>query len=166
MPRARQASGGTGRGSALSAPTPSASARRGAGSIVHTRVRLPSRAASAPRAAAVVVLPTPPGPTQTRILLSRTRARIMWRGRLSHSHEQRGDVVGTARLVRGVDEQLAGRLELVGRPDDRRHLLIGDRSPQAVAAQEVDVALLHGAHVEPGLHVLLVAETAGDHVAV
>src|SRR5437899_9065956 len=130
MPRIWHASGGTARASGPSVPTPSASASRGAGSMVQTRVRRPWRAASAPSAAAVVVLPTPPGPTQTRTFLPRASSATRLNGGPSggsDSDEQGRDVVGTARLVGGVDEQLARGLDVGRRAHDALHLGVGHR---------------------------------------
>src|SRR5450432_2055703 len=168
MPSARQASGGTARASGPSAPTPKASASRGAGSIVHTRVFLPWRAASAPSAAAVVVLPTPPGPTQTRTFLPRASSAMRaGAGLTSTDLDDHGrDVVGPARLVGGVDEQLAGRLDVGRRAHDGLELRVGHRAPQTIAAHEVEIAGLERLDEHARLDLLLAAEAARHDVAV
>src|SRR5688572_14956500 len=105
MPRACAVSTGRGRGSADRLPSPSASARRGAGSIVDTSVRRPARAARMATAAAVVVFPTPPGPAHTRMCLVWTSVRIT--GPSPDAHQQGGHVVGSAGVVGGVQHGLA-----------------------------------------------------------
>ncbi len=67
----------TSRGSLVSSPSPRASARRRAGSMVTTHARRPSCAACTASAAALVVLPTPPDPQHTTTLLCAARSAIV-----------------------------------------------------------------------------------------
>ena len=120
-PRPRKASSGT-RRSVLPIPSsPSASARRRAGSTVSTRT-LPPRwaAAMAAAAAAVVVLPTPPGPQATTISLEASRpssdapasrgAPAARRGVTtpSSSPSERGHLADRAQPVEAGEEERAG----------------------------------------------------------
>src|SRR3569833_109681 len=124
-PSAAATVSGTAAGTALRAP-PRASARPGAGSIVVTSGIMPRRAARAATAAALVVLPTPPGPTHTTIFLP---ARKSLTSRSPDLHQQDRDVVRTARVVRGVDQQVATHLEIRHRVQDLRDDVVFDRTP-------------------------------------
>src|SRR3569832_4301 len=124
-PSAAATVSGTAAGSAVRA-TPSASASRGAGSIVVTSVFLPRRAARAATAAALVVLPTPPGPPHTPIFLP---ARKSLTSRSPDLHQQDRDVIQTTRVVRGVDQQVATHLEIRHRKQEHHKDNNKDRTP-------------------------------------
>src|SRR5262245_3411324 len=100
QPAAAKASGGIARSSLPISGSPSAFARRFAGSIVSTMTRRPACAAWIAIAALVDVLPTPPGPTQT---ITRPRAITL---------ESRSAGVSTIARPRELD--VRGAVELLG----------------------------------------------------
>src|SRR6266403_1831877 len=150
--RARTA-GSTARGSSPSAPTPSESASRRAGSIVSTTARRPRSAPQSAIAAAVVVLPTPPEPTQMTTRWSRTRASSISASSTPASvRALRGE---RAQLALGVTEQSAhlGETELLTaekRQLDGRHRHRRTQAPQVMRVDSRPARLLAAAaqHVD------------------
>ena len=161
MPSARHASAGSGFGSDPRPPVPSASASRGAGSIVQTSVRLPRRAAIAATAAAIVVFPTPPGPTQTRTRLSSTQ-RFDHPRRTSRTVMLSGPPASFAASISSWHAASMSSVDFRMRAD----LRVGNRAPQTVGAQQVEVARRHLVDVDVGLELVLAAQAAHDDVAV
>ena len=123
-PSARHASGDSGCGSAPRPPVPSASASRGAGSIVQHQRPLPApRGQRAHGRRGAWSCPRRRARRRREPCCRATSASIIVPDAdevqaSADAHQQRGDVVGAAGLVGGVDQQLAGRLDVVGRFED------------------------------------------------
>ena len=81
-------------------------------------------------------------------------------------HQHGGDVVGSAVLVRHIDQRLHALVGLVGLHDGALDGILFDVAVQAVAAEQDAVALAQLLDEEVGVDVRLRAQAPRDHVAV